>query len=112
MMTEALLLRKDITKELQEKYKFNNKASYINKSSDNTIELEKFDYKDFATDVEAGVAYLLGRKEINKKKIGLIGHSEGGVVAPMVAANSKNIAFIVLLAGTDIPGGELLQYAF
>ena len=64
--------------------------------------------KDFATDVEAGVAYLLGRKEINKKKIGLIGHSEGGVVAPMVAANSKNIAFIVLLAGTGIPGGELL----
>lgn len=45
--------------------------------------------KDFATDVEAGVTYLLGRKEINKKKIGLIGHSEGGVVAPMVAANSK-----------------------
>ena len=64
--------------------------------------------KDFATDVEAGVAYLLGRKEINKKKIGLIGHSEGGVVAPMVAVNSKNIAFIVLLAGTGIPGGELL----
>ncbi|MBK8831855.1 MAG: alpha/beta hydrolase [Saprospiraceae bacterium] len=64
--------------------------------------------KDFATDVEAGVTYLLGRKEINKKKIGLIGHSEGGVVAPMVAANSKSIAFIVLLAGTGITGGELL----
>ncbi len=64
--------------------------------------------KDFATDVEAGVAYLLGRKEINKKKIGLVGHSEGGIVAPMVAVNSKDIAFIVLLAGTGIPGGELL----
>ncbi|HSF89118.1 MAG TPA: alpha/beta fold hydrolase [Saprospiraceae bacterium] len=64
--------------------------------------------KDFATDVEAGVTYLMGRKEIDKKKIGLIGHSEGGIVAPMVAANSKKIAFIVLLAGTGIPGGELL----
>lgn len=64
--------------------------------------------KDFATDVEAGVAYLKSRKEINKKKIGLIGHSEGGIIAPMVAVNSKDIAFIVLLAGTGIPGGELL----
>jgi pimeloyl-ACP methyl ester carboxylesterase len=64
--------------------------------------------KDFATDVEAGVAYLQGRKEINKKQIGLIGHSEGGIVAPMVAANSKDIAFIILLAGTGIPGDQLL----
>ena len=63
---------------------------------------------DFATDVEAAIAYLLTRKEINKKKIGLIGHSEGGIIAPMVAAKSKNVDFIVLLAGTGIPGGQLL----
>jgi pimeloyl-ACP methyl ester carboxylesterase len=63
---------------------------------------------DFATDVNAGVEYLLSRKEINKKKIGLIGHSEGGIIAPMVANNSKNVAFIVLLAGTGIPGDQLL----
>lgn len=63
---------------------------------------------DFASDVEAGVAYLQTRSEIDKKRIGLIGHSEGGIVAPMVAGNSKDISFIVLLAGTGIPGDRLL----
>lgn len=63
---------------------------------------------DFATDVKAAVDYLLTRKEINKKKVGLIGHSEGGIIAPMVANSSKNVAFIVLLAGTGIPGDQLL----
>jgi uncharacterized protein len=63
---------------------------------------------DFATDVEAAIDYVKGRKEINKRKIGLIGHSEGGLIAPMVAAGSKDVAFIVLLAGTGIPGDQLL----
>jgi pimeloyl-ACP methyl ester carboxylesterase len=63
---------------------------------------------DLSTDVNAGLTYLLGRKEINKKKIGLIGHSEGGIIAPMVANSSKDVAFIVLLAGTGIPGDQLL----
>lgn len=63
---------------------------------------------DFASDVEAGVAYLQTRREIDKKKIGLLGHSEGGIIAPMVASNSKDISFIVLLAGTGIPGDQLL----
>lgn len=63
---------------------------------------------DFSTDVEAAVAFLKTRKEVNKKKIGLIGHSEGGLIAPIVAAQSKDIAFIVLLAGLGIPGDELL----
>jgi uncharacterized protein len=63
---------------------------------------------DFATDVEAAVNYLLTRKEVDPKKIGLIGHSEGGIIAPMVAAKSKDVNFIVLLAGTGIPGDELL----
>ena len=61
-----------------------------------------------ATDVEAAISYLLTRKEIDKKKIGLIGHSEGGIIAPMVAARCKNVHYIVLLAGTGIPGSELL----
>lgn len=64
--------------------------------------------EDFARDVEFAVEYLKNRKEINKKRIGLIGHSEGGIIAPMVAAKSKDIRFIVLLAGTGINGGELL----
>lgn len=63
---------------------------------------------DFATDVEAVVNYLKTRSEINKKQIGLIGHSEGGVIAPMVASKSKDIAFIILLAGVGMPGDELL----
>jgi fermentation-respiration switch protein FrsA (DUF1100 family) len=63
---------------------------------------------DFATDAEAALSYLKTRKEINKKKIGLIGHSEGGIIAPMVASNSSDVRFIVLLAGTGIPGNELL----
>ncbi len=63
---------------------------------------------DFSTDVEAAVQYLLTRKEFDKNKIGLIGHSEGGIIAPMVAARSKNIHFIVLLAGTGITGEQLL----
>jgi pimeloyl-ACP methyl ester carboxylesterase len=63
---------------------------------------------DFASDVESAVNYLQTRKEINRKKIGLIGHSEGGLIAPMVAGRSKEIRFIVLLAGPGIPGGELM----
>ena len=63
---------------------------------------------DFSYDTEAAVTYLLSRKEINKKKIGLIGHSEGGVIAPMIASRNKNINFIVLLAGTGLRGDKLL----
>lgn len=63
---------------------------------------------DFAGDVLAGVEYLKTRKEINPKQIGLIGHSEGGVVAPIAASRSTDIAFIVLMAGTGLPGEEIL----
>ncbi|MCX8473369.1 MAG: alpha/beta fold hydrolase [Sediminibacterium sp.] len=75
--------------------------------------LSKGDFKtatsaDFATDVESAITYLKTRKEINKKKIGLIGHSEGGLIAPMVASKSKDVAFIVMLAGTGIQGDQIL----
>ncbi len=63
---------------------------------------------DFATDVEAAVSYLKTRKDIDAKKIGLMGHSEGGLIAPMVAAHSKDVAFIVLLAGPGVSGHEIL----
>ncbi len=63
---------------------------------------------DFAGDIQAGVDYLKTRNEINKKKIGLIGHSEGGIIAPMVAGNSKDISFIVLLAGPGLRGDKIL----
>ena len=64
--------------------------------------------EDFATDVESAVAFLKKRDDIDKKHIGLIGHSEGGLIAPMVASKSDDVNFIVLLAGTGIPGSELL----
>ena len=64
---------------------------------------------DNASDAEAAIAYLKSRKEINKEKIGLIGHSEGGIIAPMVAVATSDVKFIVLLAGTGIPGNELLE---
>jgi uncharacterized protein len=63
---------------------------------------------DFATDTEAGVAYLKARPEINPHKIGLIGHSEGGDIAPMVAARNPDIAFIVMMAGSGVPGDQVL----
>ncbi len=64
---------------------------------------------DFATDVQAGVEYLKTRKDVDGKRIGLMGHSEGGLIAPMVAANNlDDIAFIVLLAGPGVPGDEIL----
>lgn len=64
--------------------------------------------EDFATDVLAGIAYLKNREEINTKQIGLIGHSEGGLIAPMVAAHSSDVGFIVLMAGPGLRGEEIL----
>jgi uncharacterized protein len=80
---------------------------------DRGIALSKGDFKtatsaDFATDVESAITYLKTRKEINRKKIGLIGHSEGGLIAPIVASKSKDVSFIVLLAGTGIQGDQIL----
>jgi hypothetical protein len=63
---------------------------------------------DFATDAEAGVRYLLTRHEVNSKKIGLVGHSEGGLIAPIVAGQDPNVAFIVLMAGSGVPGDDII----
>jgi len=65
--------------------------------------------KDFETDALAEVEYLKTRPEINPKKIGLIGHSEGGIIAPMAAVESSDVAFIVLLAGPGIKGDKLID---
>ena len=71
------------------------------------------DYKtattqDFTDDVLAGVEYLKSRSEVNPSQIGLVGHSEGGMIAPMAAARSKDVAFIVLMAGPSVNGEEIL----
>lgn len=63
---------------------------------------------DFASDVLAAIEFVKTLKGINTKKIGLIGHSEGGMIAPMVAVQSKDVAFIVLLAAPGVPIKELM----
>ena len=62
---------------------------------------------DFATDVEAGVAFLNGDTRIGS--VGLIGHSEGGLIAAIVASRSNDAGFVVLMAGPGVPGAELLR---
>jgi pimeloyl-ACP methyl ester carboxylesterase len=64
---------------------------------------------DLAADVSSAVDYLKTRSDIDLKNIGLVGHSEGGLIAPMVAADSQYIAFIVLLAGPGISGYDILM---
>ena len=72
--------------------------------------------QDFADDAEAALNYLKTRKEIDSSNIGLIGHSEGGVIAHMIASQNKDVRFIVLMAGLGVSGAELSlaqnQFAF
>lgn len=67
--------------------------------------------EDFATDAGAAVRFLKGRTEIDPGKVGIIGHSEGGMIGPMVAAEEPGeIAFLVLLAGTGVNGQEIILH--
>ena len=63
---------------------------------------------DFADDAEAAVHFLRVQAGIARERVGIMGHSEGGLIAPMVAARSREVAFIVLLAGPGIPGDSIL----
>jgi pimeloyl-ACP methyl ester carboxylesterase len=63
---------------------------------------------DFANDAAAAVRWLRARAEVADDRVGIIGHSEGGMIAPMVASTTPEVAFIVLLAGPGIPSRELL----
>lgn len=63
---------------------------------------------NFASDTEAAFQFLKKNPIVNAKKIGLIGHSEGGMIAPIVAAKNPSFQFIVLLAAPGIPCDELL----
>lgn len=74
-----------------------------------TGDFAKSTSEDFTGDVLAGVDYLKSRRDIDPERIGLIGHSEGGIIAPAAAARSKDVAFIVLLAGPGVPGHQLLS---
>jgi dipeptidyl aminopeptidase/acylaminoacyl peptidase len=66
--------------------------------------------QDFASDVAAAVAYLRTRPEIDPDRIALVGHSEGGIIAPMVAVADPRLRAIVLVAGTSRTGRRVLEY--
>jgi uncharacterized protein len=62
---------------------------------------------DFASDAAAAVAWLRRQPRIDPNHVGVLGHSEGGVIAPMVAAHEPNVAFVVTIAGPAIRGDHL-----
>lgn len=62
---------------------------------------------DFADDAQAGMAYLRTRKDIDPRHIGLIGHSEGGLIVPIVATRDPKTAFIVMMAGPGVFGADV-----
>ncbi len=63
---------------------------------------------DFADDAEAAFKLLLKQKKINPLQIGILGHSEGGLIAPIVASRNKDVKFIISMAGPSIPGSEII----
>ena len=64
---------------------------------------------DFADDVEAAVQYIKSRADLQQLSIGLMGHSEGGAIALMVASRDKDVKFIVLLAGPGVPIVDMMM---
>jgi dipeptidyl aminopeptidase/acylaminoacyl peptidase len=66
--------------------------------------------RDFAGDVAAGIAYLRSRPEIDPDRIAIVGHSEGGIIAPMVAAADPRVRAIVLIAGTSRTGRRIIDF--
>jgi uncharacterized protein len=64
-------------------------------------------FSDLASDISAAVGFLQHQPEIDRDRIGLLGHSEGAIVAPLVATENKAVKFVVLVAPTAVPGGEV-----
>lgn len=65
--------------------------------------------EDFVTDIAAGLDFLKNRSDVPKDKLGLLGHSEGGMIAPMVGAERNDVAFMVLLAAPGVPIKDLMS---
>ena len=61
-----------------------------------------------AGDAESALTYLMTRPEINAKHIGVAGHSEGGLIAAIVASGNKNVSFVISLAGPGVPGAQII----
>ena len=73
-----------------------------------TGDYSKATISDFVTDASTALEYLKSRKEIDSSKIGMLGHSEGGIIAPMVASKSSDVKFMVLLAAPGTKGIEIV----
>ncbi|WP_158508999.1 alpha/beta fold hydrolase [Gemmatirosa kalamazoonensis] len=65
---------------------------------------------DFAEDIRAGLAYLRTRPEIDASRLALLGHSEGGLIAPLVATKEPALKALVLMAGPGKGGREILTF--
>ena len=74
-----------------------------------TGEVQNASSMDFSYDAEAAFDYLLNRKEINASQVGILGHSEGGIINFMVAERRPEVAFLVSLAGPAVNGIEVLK---
>jgi pimeloyl-ACP methyl ester carboxylesterase len=72
-------------------------------------DLSQASYEDLASDVMAGLEFLKTRSDIDAKRIGLFGHSEGGYIAPFVASQSQDVAFVIMMAGPSVNGLEVLK---
>ena len=77
-------------------------------TAESTGNFDEANSEDFSKDVEAAIEYLKTRKDIQKSQIGLIGHSEGGLIAPLVAARNKDVSYLISLAGPGVTGAEIL----
>jgi len=73
-----------------------------------TGDYQKATTYDFESDVMAALSFVRSRPDLKNLEIGLMGHSEGGLIAPMVASVDKNIKFVILLAGPGVPIPELM----
>ncbi|WP_227982966.1 alpha/beta hydrolase family protein [Nocardia spumae] len=71
--------------------------------------LDTASYMDLTDDIMAGLTYLRGRPDIDGDRIGLLGHSEGGYLAPLAATRpDSRLAFVIMMAGPAVPGSEVL----
>ncbi len=65
--------------------------------------------KDFASDAAAAVTWLQKQPRIDGHRVGVLGHSEGGIIAPAIAHEDKSVAFVVMIAGPCIRGDKLFE---
>ncbi len=74
---------------------------------DSTGDLQSSTYQDLTADAAAAVDLLQARSDVDR--VGLLGHSEGGYLAPLVAQQDPDIAFVVLMAGPAVPGDQVVE---